>query len=325
MHNARTALHVDTKSDLINRTVGRNEEYRKPSLRQILNLVSLFLYEDRIKRRHRTKTVSGIILKNDTYIYLKYAQRIIFSLFLGFSSQRKTFEDSFGGGEGQGFIDSKESINRLMTETHENSQTNRRAVITEIGSAERKVKDKITDDFMEKYISMEQINMLEKAPIYQSVGQFLDGYELGQDEDDNQLISTLEEVEKRNRNSNVPLNYKNSSHQNINHIIFEKLKLKFDEKNDIGGTNSLISVLSGPYMSLTTEENNRINNLVGRTQQILKSCCPVSLYQARIENFMGILSMEDMLKLFTLSRKATNFVHYNKMLNVPFFTELTTR
>ena len=65
MHNARTALHVDTKSDLINRTVGRNEEYRKPSLRQILNLVSLFLYEDRIKRRHRTKNVSGIILKNE--------------------------------------------------------------------------------------------------------------------------------------------------------------------------------------------------------------------------------------------------------------------
>ena len=186
------------------------------------------------------------------------------------------------------------------------------------------MKDEKTDNFMEPNI-MEQINLLEKSPIYLSMGQFLDGYELGQDEDDNQLISTLEEVEKRNRNSNVPLNYKNSSHQNINHIIFEKLKLKFDEKNDIGETNSLIEVLSGPYMSLTTEENNRINNLVGRTQQILKSCCPVSLYQARIGNYMGTLSMEDMFKLFTLSRKATNFVHYNKMLNVPFFTELTTR
>ena len=258
--------------------------------------------------------MSGI-LKN----HILLCQENNIYLFLGFFSQRTDFEDIFGEGGGQGFIDS------LMNETHENSQTNRRAVITEIGSAEREVKDKITDDFMEKYISMEQINLLEKAPIYQSVGQFLDGYELGQDEDDNQLISTLEEVEKRNRNSNVPLNFKNSSHQNINHIIFEKLKLKFDEKNDIGGTNSLISVLSGPYMSLTTEENNRINNLVGRTQQILKSCCPVSLYQARIGNFMGILSMEDMFKLFTLSRKATNFVHYNKMLNVPFFTELTTR
>ena len=321
MHNARTALHVDTKSDLINRTVGRNEEYRKPSLRQILNLVSLFLYEDRIKRRHRTKTVSGIILKNDTYIYLKYAQRIIFSLFLGFSSQRKNFEDSFGGGEGQGFIDSKESINTLMTETHENSQTNRRGVITEIGSAERKVKDERTDNFMEPNI-MEQINLLERSPIYLSMGQFLDGYELGQDDVDNLLISTLEEVEKRNRNSNEPLDLKNYSRQNITHV---KLEDGCDEKNSIGGTKSLISVLAGPYMSLTTEENNRINNLVGKTQQILKSCCPVSLYQARIGNFMGILSMEDMFKLFTLSRKATNFVHYNKMLNVPFFTELTTR
>merc|ERR1712110_1028014 len=239
----------------------------------------------------------------------------------GFSSQRKTFEDSFGGGEGQGFIDSKESINTLMTETHENSQTNRRGVITEIGSAERKVKDEKTDNFMEPNI-MEQINLLEKSPIYLSMGQFLDGYELGQDDVDNLLISTLEEVEKRNRNSNEPLDLKNYSRQNITHV---KLEDGCDEKNSIGGTKSLISVLAGPYMSLTTEENNRINNLVGKTQQILKSCCPVSLYQARIGQFMGTMSMEDMLKIFTLSRKATNFMHYNKMQNVPFFKELTTR
>ena len=242
-------------------------------------------------------------------------------LFLGFSSQRKTFEDSLGGGGGQGFIDSKESINTLMTEKLENSQTNRRAVIKEIGSSERKVKDEITDNFMEPNI-MEQINMVEKSPIFLSMGQFLDGYELGQNEVDNLLISTLEEVEKRNRNSNEPLDLKNYPRQNYNHI---KLEDGCDEKNHRGGSKSFISELAGPYMLLTTEESNRINNLVGETQQILKSCCPVALYQARVGHFMGTMGIEDMLKIFALSRKASNFMHYNKMQNVPFFKELTTR
>ena len=209
----------------------------------------------------------------------------------------------------------------LMTVTTEKSQANRRADITEIGSAEKKVKDEITDNFMEPNI-MEQINLLEKSPIYLSMGQFLDGYELGQDEVDNLLISTLEEVEKRNRNSNEPLDLKSYSCQNITLI---RLEDSCDEKNYIGGTKSFISVLAGPYMSLTTEENNSINNLVGETQQILKSCCPVSLYQARIGQFLGTMSIEDMLKIFTLSKKATNFMHYNTMQKVPFFKELTTR
>ena len=238
--------------------------------------------------------------------------KIIFS---GFSVQRETFENSLGN---EGFIDSKESIKPLMTENLENSPSNRRAVIIENTSSERK--DNVNDEYMEPNI-MEQVNLLEKTPIYLSMTQFLDGYELGREELDNLLLSTLEEVETRNRNSNEPLDLKK----------YTRRYLKFENESDQicgnynGSTNSLIAALTGPYMSLTIEENNSLKDLVDRTQLFLKSCCPVSLYQARIGHFMGTLPLEDMLKVFTLSRQCINYVHYNKMLNVPYFTELTTR
>ena len=228
--------------------------------------------------------------------------------FLGFSAQRETFENSLGN---EGSIDSKESIKPLMTETPENTLSNRRAVIIENASAEIKKEDNLIDDFMEPNI-MERVNLFEKTPIHLSMAQFLDGYELGRDDVDKLLLSTLDEVETRNRNSNEPLDLKNYTRQQLN---FE---------NESPG-NSSIALMSGPYMSLTIEENNCIKNLVDRTQLIIKSCCPVSLYQARVGNFMGTLSLEDMLRVFTLSRQCHNFVHYNKMQNVPYFNELTTR
>ena len=241
-------------------------------------------------------------------------------IFLGFSSQRKAFESSFGGG-GHGVTEFTGSSNTLMTDNLENLQTNRRAVIKEKDFTERKVKDNKTEDLLEINI-MEQVNLLEKTPINLSMSQFLDGHELRREDVDNLLLSTLEEVETRNRNSNEPIDLKNYSSQQKNHI---KPENGSDEQFERCGRNSFITLISGPYMSLTTEENNRIKHLVDQTQQILKSCCPVTLYQARVGNFMGTLSMDDMLKVFTLSRQAQNFMHYNKMLNVPFFRELTTR
>ena len=206
-----------------------------------------------------------------------------------------------------------------MTENLENSPSNRRAVIIENTSSERK--DQVNDEYMEPSI-MERVNLYDKTPFYLSVSQFLDGYELGSEDVDNLLLSTLEEVETRNRNLNEPLDLKNYNTRQY---------LKFENESDeicgnySGSTSSLIAAMSGPYMSLTIEENNSLKDLVDRTQRILKSCCPVSLYQARIGHFMGTLSTADMLKVFTLSRQCHNFVHYHKMQNVPYFTELTTR
>ena len=50
-----------------------------------------------------------------------------------------------------------------------------------------------------------------------------------------------------------------------------------------------------------------------------------SLYQARVGLYLGTLTMEDMLEVFSISRKAQNFFHYTAMRSVPGFNELTTR
>ena len=50
-----------------------------------------------------------------------------------------------------------------------------------------------------------------------------------------------------------------------------------------------------------------------------------SLYQARVGQFLGTLSMEDMLDVFETSRKAQNFFHYTAMTSMVGFNELTTR
>ena len=189
-------------------------------------------------------------------------------------------------------------------------------------ASERKVKDeKANDDFMEPNI-METVDLLEKSPIFVSMGQFLDGYELGREDVDNLLLSTLEEVENRNRTSNEPLDLKDYTRRQESNLEARKRDTGSNEENH---RSSKLSDLLGPYMSLTTEENNCIKRLMDNTQQIIKSCCPVSLYQARIGMFMGTLSMEDMLRVFSLSRKATNYMHYKTMQRVPFFNELTTR
>ena len=50
-----------------------------------------------------------------------------------------------------------------------------------------------------------------------------------------------------------------------------------------------------------------------------------SLYQARVGQYLGTLTTEDMLEVFTVSRKAQNYFHYTAMRSVPGFNELTTR
>ena len=69
----------------------------------------------------------------------------------------------------------------------------------------------------------------------------------------------------------------------------------------------------------------RLQMLINDTQFTLKNCCPVFLYQARVGLFMGTLSLEDMLKVFSTSRQCQNFFHYRTMISMPFFNELTTK
>ena len=60
-------------------------------------------------------------------------------------------------------------------------------------------------------------------------------------------------------------------------------------------------------------------------------CCLIrkgisfSLYEARVGQYLGTLTMEDMLEVFNMSRKVQHFFHYNAMSSMIGFNELTTR
>ena len=57
----------------------------------------------------------------------------------------------------------------------------------------------------------------------------------------------------------------------------------------------------------------------------LRATCPVTMYQARVGLFLGTLSLDEMLFLFSAGRKSQNYYHYMTMVSQPFFSELTTR
>ena len=49
------------------------------------------------------------------------------------------------------------------------------------------------------------------------------------------------------------------------------------------------------------------------------------MYEARVGQYLGTLTMEDMLEVFNMSRKVQHFFHYNAMSSMIGFNELTTR
>ena len=107
----------------------------------------------------------------------------------------------------------------------------------------------------------------------------------------------------------------------------EAIDVKYDisEYESCSGGNSSLNVFSDPYMNLTMEETHSLDRLVTDTKHHLKECCPVSLWEARLGLHMGTLNHDEMLKIFTLSRKAQSFYHYKTMFSMPYFNELTTR
>ena len=50
-----------------------------------------------------------------------------------------------------------------------------------------------------------------------------------------------------------------------------------------------------------------------------------SLFQARVGNFLGTLRLDEMMAIFSISRKAQNYWHYTTMCMMPGFDELTSR
>merc|ERR1719418_189667 len=72
-------------------------------------------------------------------------------------------------------------------------------------------------------------------------------------------------------------------------------------------------------------EANKLQLLINDTQFTLRQCCPVFLFQARVGQFLGTLSVQEMMKVFTLSRQAQNYFHYKTIFAMPFFNELSAK
>jgi len=88
---------------------------------------------------------------------------------------------------------------------------------------------------------------------------------------------------------------------------------------------SRTSVIQGPEMVFSAEELNFLAREKIVHQGHLRATCPVTMYQARVGLFLGTLSLDEMLFLFSAGRKSQNYYHYMTMVSQPFFSELTTR
>ena len=96
---------------------------------------------------------------------------------------------------------------------------------------------------------IEEIDISSTDPFHQSLMKILDGYDVGRLDVDNILLSTLEEIENANKNYNK-IDIKK---------IKEEIKTEdapLDAVPEYCGYGKL-SVITGPYMRLTTEEANR--------------------------------------------------------------------
>ena len=92
-----------------------------------------------------------------------------------------------------------------------------------------------------------------------------------------------------------------------------------------GRLSGFISVIQGPELAFSTEENNFLqkNNIIHK--EIARRSTPINLQQARVAHFLGKLSMDGMMTIIAGGRKAQNFYHYMTMSSQPFFNELTVR
>ena len=109
----------------------------------------------------------------------------------------------------------------------------------------------------------------------------------------------------------------------------------------------LSCVMAGPEICLTTEEKSRLSELFNNQVTACKGCLPVrwvgkrfiiksrlgfmsdynvcSLFEIRVRSFTKTISMEEMLSVFSISRRAQNFWHYRTMCSMPGFDELSNR
>ena len=90
-------------------------------------------------------------------------------------------------------------------------------------------------------------------------------------------------------------------------------------------SSGFISVIQGPELIFSTEENNFLQKNKIIHKDISRRAMPTSLHQACVARYLGKLSMDGMLSIIAGGRKAQNYYHFMTMSSQPFFNELTVR
>eukprot|EP00092_Neocalanus_flemingeri_P024863 GFUD01026959.1.p1 GENE.GFUD01026959.1~~GFUD01026959.1.p1 ORF type:complete len:871 (+),score=185.18 GFUD01026959.1:91-2703(+) len=163
-------------------------------------------------------------------------------------------------------------------------------------------------------------DLLENSPWILAMDKYLDKVSEGNLDDlvDDVLLETLVEVEAGNGKEN---------NETPNYDIDTKYDDLPDDFKDLiaPSTAGHISVIQGPEMVLTTEEIIFLNRNKIIHEGHLRSTCPVSLFQARVAQYLGKISKDGLMHFLAAGRKAQNYYHYMTMASQPFFNELTTR
>ena len=91
------------------------------------------------------------------------------------------------------------------------------------------------------------------------------------------------------------------------------------------GSSVIHLVKTIPEIVFTTEELLSIKDQDTIQKSNLRNTARRDLFEARVKNYFGQLSVEGMMMIVAAGRKAQNYYHYLTMSSLPFFQELSER
>ena len=98
-----------------------------------------------------------------------------------------------------------------------------------------------------------------------------------------------------------------------------------DETQWFRGTSVIQLSKTVPEIVFTTEELMSIKDQENIQKSNLRNTARRDLFEARVKNYFGQLSVEGMMMIVAAGRKAQNYYHYLTMSSLPFFQELSER
>ena len=91
------------------------------------------------------------------------------------------------------------------------------------------------------------------------------------------------------------------------------------------GSSVIHLVKTIPEIVFTTEELLSIKDQDTIQKSNLRNTARRDLFEARVKNYFGQLSVEGMMMIVAAGRKAQNYYHFLTMSSLPFFQELSER